>query len=254
MANAGIEDDPDLPPLTRKQKDGELLYRTPELVIELKALLQKSRSALATSKTDLSSAALVYIMRNLRPNRDERWYSELWVELIARTKTIARKQASGLSRQKAGDVADAVCDWLRELVFSESDKADVLEAFFFSSVYRQTINEIRKVKVRSSVEHNETDLEIGDRPARDWIDAVNNRNAGHSMPRAEAAARVSLVMAKLTEREREAVTAVYVEGLRQKSSDPEEMTAAKKLNVSHRRVGELLANARKRASGDEEEK
>ncbi|WP_421445043.1 hypothetical protein [Agrobacterium tumefaciens] len=157
-----------------------------------------------------------------------------------------------MSKQQASDVAQEVCDWLHELVFSGSNKADALEALFGTSVFRKSVDEVRKIKRRESVERNETDFEVGERSARDRIDAAGHRNVGHSMPRAEAAAQVAAVMARLTDRERAAVNAVYVEGLQQKSNDPDEMTAAKKLNVSSRRIGELLANARKRASGDEE--
>jgi DNA-directed RNA polymerase specialized sigma24 family protein len=252
MTNDGNEDDPELQPLTLAQDNDKPLYRPPEVVDELRELLRKPRGGLAKSKATVSSAALVYIMRNLRPNREELWYSELWTELVNRTRGIAFNRASGLTRQQAKDVAQEVCDWLRELVFSGTSKADVLEAFFGKAVFRQSIDEIRKVRLRDSVVRNETDFDVGERSARDWIDAAGYRNAGHSMPRAEAAARVAAVMARLTERERAAVNAVHVEGLQQKSNDPNEMTAAKKLNVSTRRIGELLANARKKASGDEE--
>ncbi|MHC5234242.1 sigma-70 RNA polymerase sigma factor region 4 domain-containing protein [Brucella sp. LJL56] len=252
MTSDGCQDDLDLQPLTLTQKDETPLFRPTELVDELRALLRKPRGGLAKAKGDISSAALVYIMRNLRPVREETWYLELWEELVSRTKSLSLRRASGLSKQQASDVAQEVCDWLRELIFSGTNKADALEAFFGTSVFRKIVDEVRKVKFRKSVELNETDFEVGERSARDWIDAAGHRNAGHSMPRAEAAARVAAVMAKLTERERAAVIAVYVEGLQQKSNDPNETTAAKKLNVSSRRIGELLANARKRASGDEE--
>lgn len=252
MTSDGYQDDPDLQPLTLAQDDGKPLYRPAELVDELRELLRKPRGGLAKATANISSAALVYIMRNLRPNREEPWYFELWKELVSRTKGLAFRRASGLSKQQANDVAQEVCDWLHELVFSGSNKADALEAFFGTSVFRKSVDEVRKVKLRESVERNETDFEVGERSARDWIDAVGHKNAGHSMPRAEAAAQVAAVMARLTERERAAVNAVHVEGLQQKSNDPNEMTAAKKLNVSPRRIGELLANARKRASGDEE--
>ncbi|PYB72268.1 sigma-70 family RNA polymerase sigma factor [Rhizobium wuzhouense] len=252
MSSDGYQDEPDLQPLTLMQDDGTPLYRPAELVDELRELLRKPRGGLAKAKANISSAALVYIMRNLRPNREESWYFELWNELVSRAKGLAFRRASGLSKQQANDVAQEVCDWLHELVFSGTNNADVLEAFFGTSVFRKSVDEIRKLKRRESVERNETDFEVGERSARDWIDNAGYRNAGHSMPRAEAAARVAAVMARLTERERAAVNAVYVEGLQQKSNDADEMTAAKKLNVSSRRIGELLANARKRASGDEE--
>ncbi|ANL64753.1 hypothetical protein AMC82_CH01060 [Rhizobium phaseoli] len=242
-----------LQPLTRKQDNGSLLYRPDELVDELKSLLQRPREQLAASKRDISSAALVYVMRNLRPNRDESWYMDLWSELVSRVGGQALKQSSGLPTQQQRDVREAVCDWLRDVIFSADDRADVLEAFFGLTILRKSIDAVRHIKKRNSIERSEANFETDDGVPRDWLDTVNLRNVGHAMPRAEAAAQVAAVLARLTERERQAVEAVYVEGLAQKSSNPDEVTAATKLGVSPRAVGKLLAKARKRASGDEEE-
>lgn len=252
MANADDRDDPGLRPLTKKQKNGVLLYRSVELVDELTEVLRRPLGGLAARKGELSSSALVYILRNLRPNREEGWYIALWHELAARVGGQASNQASGLPSQHRQDVKQAVVDWLQELVFGSDDRADSLEAFFGRAVQSRTIDEIRKIKRRTGIERNEVEFETADGVPRDLLDAANLRNAGHAMPRAEAAARVAAVLDRLTDRERAAVAAVYVEGLAQKSDDPDEMTAAKKLGVSPRRISELLANARKRTSGDEE--
>ncbi|KQX43208.1 MULTISPECIES: sigma-70 family RNA polymerase sigma factor [unclassified Ensifer] len=253
MANADDENDEDLRPLTRRQKDGTLFFRAPEVVEELRRVLQRPVDDLVAKKRTVSSAVLVYVMRHLRPPRETKWFIELWEELRRRVSYMAYKQAEGLSPQRARDVSQAVCDWFREELFSGTDKADVFEACFKKVIILRTLDEIRKVRRRDQIEKNDVEFQNDDGSYRDLVDAINLRNIGRSMPRGEAAAQLNRILSQLTPRERDAVLAVHGEGLAESSSDPNEITASSKLGISDRRIRKLLANAEKRASANEEE-
>ena len=164
---------------------------------------------------------------------------------------MAAGQAPGLRSQNKHDVRQAIREWFLETLYEGGEKADELEALFSRKISLKTIDEIRKLKRRSSLERNEGAFGTEKMTANDQIDAINFEASETVMPRGEASAQLNSSLDLLNDREKEAVIAVHVEGLQETSIFDDEMTAAKKMGVSDRYVRKLLKSGREKLSRDE---
>lgn len=241
----------DLAPLTKRKRDGTLYQRSPEAVAEIVRAMDRPIDEFERNVQHVSVSCLIYFCRHLRPNRESAWYNNAVLELLARLDAAVARKCRGMADNRRDHIRHEVQGWMIELLYTNDEKLDVLETMFNLAVDAKTVDEIRKSERRVRVERNESEFVTNDMSSTDAIDNIHHANQPPVLAKAEASAQLDNAMGKLTGREQEAIMNVYGKGLKETSNDPDEMTAAKAMNVSDRRIRQLITNAKKKLSDDE---
>jgi DNA-directed RNA polymerase specialized sigma24 family protein len=242
-------------PLTRIDKEGQLYARPAQVEGEISHFLERPLSDLEDSitKTSPSSACLVYFARRFRSNGRSKLWDKVLVTLLARIDQQAYSHVRDFPAHLADEVVERVRMSFLARLQKNHDSLDIFECKFNFAVKRLTVAERRPVKRRVDGEVAIEDLAGAEETdsGYDALAAIRYRAGAQALPKAEAAAQLRQVLSKLTDRERQAVIAVYQLGLPEKSKDPDKPTAAKLLGISDRMVRYLLVSARRKADEGE---
>lgn len=242
-------------PLTRVNKQGVLYERPVEIEAEIRHFLDRPLDQLVAtvSSTSPSSSCLLYFARRFRPNRRSRLWDTILMTLLSRVEHQAKRYFADLRPEAAEEALHRVRMSFLARLQNDHDSLDIFECRFKFAVKRLAISERRLAKPKADAEISIEDLGGAESNSSgyDALDAIRYRFALAPRVEADAAADLSRVLARLTDKERKAVIAVYQLGFPEGSKDPNEITAAKLLGVSDRMIRYLLSSARKKATDEE---
>jgi DNA-directed RNA polymerase specialized sigma24 family protein len=243
-------------PLTRVDKKGRLYERPTEVEEEIRYFLDRPLDELVQhiSNSTPSSSCLLYFARRFRPNGRSKLWDKILMTLLSRVAAQASRHVGDLPPQAAEEAVERVRMSFLTRLQKDHDSLDIFECVFQFAVKRLAISERRSAKVKAEAETSIEDIGTGEEGSSgyDALDAIRFRSGAQARPQGEAAADLGRILERLSDRERQAVIAVYHFGLAEKSKDPDELTAAKLLGVSDRMVRYLLASAREKAKDEGE--
>jgi hypothetical protein len=243
-------------PLTRVDKEGRLYERPTEVEEEIHYFLDRPLAELVQhiSGSTPSSSCLLYFARRFRPNGRSKLWDNILMTLLSRVAEQAGRHLRDLPPQASEEAVDRVRMSFLARLQNDHDSLDIFECRFQFAVKRLAISERRSAKAKADAESSIEDLGTGEEGSSgyDALDAIRFRSGAQARPQAEAAADLDRILSRLTDRERQAVIAVYHFGLPEKSNEPDELTAAKLLGVSDRMIRYYLASAREKAKDEGE--
>ncbi|MEO8455552.1 MAG: DNA-binding response regulator [Sphingomicrobium sp.] len=242
-------------PLRKAGDDGKLYTRPPAIEAKLAELLDTPREELATrctirSRSDpgfIATECLLHLVRATRQDNDERWFEQLFTELVRRIlRTLPRPQqeTEGLV---GADIREGVLGRFQELLSIDRngycERLDFFEVRFNSALKTLRIGVERKAfraaSRRSDLEHPETGELRADVEA-----AVGCHNPFEDDTDLDPAyrSRVDAAIARLPPEQREIIE-MLKHGIPIESKDPDMMTIVRALGC----VEKTVRNRRDRA-------
>jgi RNA polymerase sigma factor (sigma-70 family) len=245
--------------LTKTTSGGECYRRPAEIEAAIDAALSedleqlrarasvRSRSSVGTP---LQSEVLVHLLRAAGRRGDQRALGALFPPLLARCEAILRRKVPDGDLPNAEEVREQILREFAVLLAEDSSELDFFECKFNQAFRALRIQYVRPA--RRSAKHIE-DLPATDNEVETTEEDVLARlsEAYRSAPTQEedverSELRTELVKAlnSLPIDQRETVLLVHLYDMKEESEDSNEMTAAKKCNVTGRTIRNRLAKAR----------
>jgi hypothetical protein len=250
-------------PLTKKNKDGNLYARPPEIETAIDSALQqdiatlqrRSQCSRRDSPAFMPLECLVYIIREARRRRDEATMSLLLPSLLARCEAMLISKISD-SRPNGAEIRGEILGEF-SVLFAEDgsgenpDELDFFECRFNRAFRFFRISFLRRPSTRAMLlEASLHDNEGEDSPVDEESIARNFSEFQQPATQLSGVFRDELLNAikSLPPDERRAVVLCHMLGYKAESEDPSETTAATLCRVTGRTIRNRLERAAKKLS------
>ena len=141
-------------PLTRRNSEGELYARLPEvesqieaaLLLEGPSLLEKARINNKDSKDFLKEECLVYMIRHYHALEEPKMVSDLFQVLLSRCTGSIQTHLASLDHRADDAFREVIVELTDQVLDLESDRGDYFQVRFGLGLKRLTISEFAKQK------------------------------------------------------------------------------------------------------------
>jgi len=248
-----------IPPLTKKNKDGNLYTRPTGILTAIDAAIQQDIATLplraAISKVDspdfVPMECLVHLIRAARRRRDEQTMSMLLPPLLARCEAMLIRKIPDRSRPNAIDIREEILGEF-SVLFAEDgsgenpDQLDFFECRFNRAFRYFRIDFMRRLRADAKqMEESSAENEAGDSLPED--ESLCRLSPALQTPAMQLSGvfRVELLNAIkcLPPDERRAVVLCHMYGYEIESEDPSKITAATLCGVTGRTIRNRLSRA-----------
>lgn len=269
---------PELIPLTRKQRNGEVLVRNPAVEAEIRSMLQQSpaeirRRASIQAEDDgdfITAECLVYLIREMYRRDEEAMVSALWAAITARVSPNVESKLRTLSASYHEEGVSAVIRNMGLVIFDfDTDRGDFYQVSFWTTIQRRTIDEFRRQVRLNKKDRKFTSLEAqsakgaystesdddGDAAeTEDWASESMTplEELEHQELVVEDTIRIEVALSSLREIVRQAFL-LRNEGWQIESKDPNEETISTMLKRTPRQIRNYLKEADQRLNSRREE-
>ena len=258
-----------IPPLTKKDKDGNLYTRPTGILTAIDAAIQQDIATLrrraAISKVDspdfVPMECLVHLIREARRRQDEQTMSTLLPLLLARCEAVLIRKSPDSSRPNAIEIREEILSEF-SLLFAEDgsgenpNELDFYECRFNLAFCTFRINFMRRESTRTDP-LEELPSEEGAPDSSSDDEGLHRISAALQTPAMQlpdlSLKELLTAIRALPPDERKAIVLCCMFGYKEESDDPAETTAATLCNVTGRTIRNRLTKAAAKLSKFKEE-